>query len=454
MRRICVIGLGKMGLPVAALFASRGHQVIGADINSSLVEQINLGTNPLPHEAGLGDLLERSVSAGRLHATTDTVAAVHASSVIIVLVPLKLTADEPPQADFSTIDSAVECIGEGIQPGTIVIIETTVPVGTTRQRFGRSLEKISGLTIGRDIHLIFSPERVQSNHVLRDLITYPKVLGGVTDACTRAGSAFYGEVLTDNIIALASAEAAEFTKIAECIYRDVNIALANELACCADQAGLDMQQIIQAANSEPLSNLHQPGVGVGGHCIPVYPWFLLNQYPDALPITRQARQTNDAMADYVIDRIREEIGDLAGKQIVILGLAYRANVREATLSASHRLIAGCRAAGAIVRVVDPLFSPAEIEATGALAAPPDLALTGPLHAIIIQAWHEAFTAIDWQSLRGDPLIFDGRRAVDPALVQQAGLRYRAIGYQPGDERAPRRSVALNRRSQEMAGGDR
>ena len=428
MRHICVVGLGKMGLPVAALFASRGQQVIGADINEAVVTAINAGQTPIDNEPGLAEMIAESVAADRLSATTHTAAAVRASDVVVVLVPLLVAPSNDYEPTYGALDSAMMTIGEGLQPGTLVILETTVPVGDTRKRFAPILERASGLRAGADFHLVFSPERVQSNQVIKNLLTYPKVLGGIDAASTAAGVAFYEECMPASVvvIAVADSETAEFAKIAECVYRDVNIALANELAICAAEVGIDINQVITAANSEPLSHIHRPGLGVGGHCIPVYPYFMINRLSQT-QLASTARDINDHMADYAVSLLTRELGSIEGQSILLLGLSYRANVKEPTFSSALLIAQALQAAGATVIVHDPLFSKAEIERYGVIAADRDLRDLPTVAAIIVQAWHNEFKTLDWQRFSGSPLVLDGRSSLDPQAVEAAGLRYHAIG---------------------------
>ncbi|HJQ76454.1 MAG TPA: nucleotide sugar dehydrogenase, partial [Acidimicrobiia bacterium] len=236
--RVAVVALGKIGLPLAVQIASRGMQVIGADISERVVDMVGEGTPPFPGEAGLEERLQGVVSAGLLAATTDTTAAVAEAEVVVVVVPLITTPQGAP--DFGAVDSATEAIAAGIGPGTLVSYETTVPVGTTRDRFGPVLEQRSGLTLGEDLFLVHSPERVFSGRVFADLRKYPKLVGGVDDESTRRGVEFYERALDfderpdlprpNGVWAMESVEAAELAKLAETTYRDVNIALANEFA--------------------------------------------------------------------------------------------------------------------------------------------------------------------------------------------------------------------------------
>ena len=208
-----------------------------------------------------------------LSATAETTDAVFNAGVVVIIVPVIVDAQH--QVTFEAIDAATREIAAGLQSGTLVIYETTLPVGTTAVHFREMLEHISGLKAGCDFYLAYSPERVSSGSIFRDLRIYPKIIGGIDQQSTRTAVAFYKSVLEAEIITMASSDEAEFVKLIETTYRDVNIALANEFACFADAYGLDVEAAIASANSRPFSHIHVPGVGVGGHCIPVYPYLLL-----------------------------------------------------------------------------------------------------------------------------------------------------------------------------------
>lgn len=300
--RICVVALGKIGLPLAVQFASRGHRVVGADVDERVVADVNAGREPFPGEDGLGRRLAGAVANGTLAATTDTAAAVAESEAVVVVVPLFVDAEGVP--DFGAMNAATRSIAEGLRPGTLVSYETTLPVGTTRNRWMPMLAGGSGLTAGDGFHLVFSPERVLTGRVFADLRRYPKLVGGVDDASARRGVAFYEQVLdfderpdlerANGVWDLGSAEAAELAKLAETTYRDVNIGLANQFARHADAIGVDVTKVIEACNTQPYSHIHRPGIAVGGHCIPVYPRMYLWNDPDAT-VVRAARDANEAM---------------------------------------------------------------------------------------------------------------------------------------------------------------
>lgn len=420
MTSVAVVGLGKIGLPLAALYAGKGMQVTGCDINPDVVEAVGRGESLVGGEPGLAEAVSSAHAAGRLRATTDTEAAVAESDVVVVMVRVGL--DASGHADFHYLDTAANAIGRGLKAGSLVILESTVPVGATRDRFAKRLAAASGLAQSA-FKVAYSPERVSSGSIFRDLATYPKLVGGIDAASGEAAAAFYRTILDAPVTLLDSAETAEFTKLAESIYRDVNIALANELGRAAEQLGVSYEAAALAGNSQPYSHLHTPGLGVGGHCIPVYPYFL-TQAVDA-PLVELSREINDSMAEHGVDRLSAALdGEMAGKTVLILGLAYRGGVKEAELSSALLVAEALQHRGAHVLVHDPLFSLNEIETLG--LTPSSLP---PAHvdAIVLQAGHEEYAALDFAALGGCRAVLDGRAFFDASRVEAAGLRYVAVG---------------------------
>jgi nucleotide sugar dehydrogenase len=329
--------------------------------------------------------------------------------------------DERHQPDFAALDAAVDAIAPHLKRDALVLVETTVPVGTTRRRVGARIAELTAMTAGADFSLAFSPERVSSGRVLRDLATYPKIAGGIDERSTERAAAFYRAMLDADVMSVRDAETAEFSKLVETTYRDVNIALANEFARVADRLGVDVQQAIAAANSQPYSHVHQPGPGVGGHCIPVYPYFLADEGTE---LVNASRRINDGMARYAAERLAGALGTLAGTTVIVLGLAYRADVKESRHSSAFALADALSSLGARVYVHDPLYTDDEIRAHG-LVPPPSW--PQQCDALAVQAWHAQYAQLDLRSFAGLRAVLDGRAALDPALVAKAGAVYVGIG---------------------------
>lgn len=426
--RIAVVALGKIGLPLAVQFADRGHQVTGADVSASVVAAVNAGLAPFPGEAGLEELLASVVDRGLLQATTDTAAAVAGAEAVVVVVPLFVDGSGLP--DFGWLDSATEDIGRGLRAGTLVSYETTLPVGTTRQRFRPALEQGSGLTEGVDFHLVFSPERVLTGRVFADLRRYPKLVGGLSEVGAKQARVFYEAVLEfderpdlargNGVWDLGSAEAAELAKLAETTYRDVNIALANQFAVYAGTEGIDVHQVIEASNSQPYSHIHSPGIAVGGHCIPVYPQLYLWNDPQAT-VVRAAREANAAMPAYAVGLARGAFGDLDGARVVVLGAAYRGGVKETAFSGVFPTVAALVAEGARVTVHDPMYADDELHQLGLVPH----RLGTAVDVAILQADHDGYSRLGPSDLPGLRVLVDGRRVLDPE--RWPGVRVLAIG---------------------------
>lgn len=419
---IVVVALGKIGLPLAVQFADSGHTVYGCDVNQQTVDLVNAGTEPFPGEADLADKLARVVADGRLTATTQTTDAVRDADAVVVVVPLYVDNNGVP--DFEWMDSATRDIAAGLQPGTVVSYETTLPVGTTRSRFQPMLAEGSGLSL-EDFHLVFSPERVFTGRVFADLRRYPKLVGGVDEASAAAGVRLYEQVLQfderpdlergNGVWDLGSAEAAEMAKLAETTYRDVNIGLANQFARFADQQGIDIYQVIDACNTQPFSHIHRPGIAVGGHCIPIYPRFYLWNDPSAT-VVAAARAANAAMPNYAVDLLAEQLGAVQGKKVAVLGISYRGGVKETAFSGVFPTVEDLAARGAVVQVADPMYTDDEVAAMGFTP----YQMGDAVDAAVIQADHAQYRRITAADLPA-PVIVDGRRVLDVSGFTEATI---------------------------------
>ena len=426
--KIAVIALGKIGLPLAVQFASKGHEVVGVDVNRQVVDLINAGTEPFPGEARLQELLSELVPAGKLRATTEYADAVPEADVVVLVVPLFVDADANP--DFGWMDAATAELAKHLTPGTLVSYETTLPVGTTRTRWKPALESASGLVEGQDFHLVFSPERVLTGRVFEDLRKYPKLVGGLSDEGAAKAVEFYQAVLdfderTDlvrpnGVWDLGSAEASEMAKLAETTYRDVNIGLANQFARYAATAGIDIYQVIEAANSQPYSHIHTPGIAVGGHCIPVYPRLYLWNDPEAT-VVRAARAANADMPAYTIGLLEGAYGDLTDARVVVLGAAYRGGVKETAFSGVFDAVKALELRGANALVHDPLYTDEELQKLGFQP----YHLGEPADAAVVQADHAEYRTLGPQDLPGVRVFIDGRRVSSPEAWD--GVQYRVIG---------------------------
>ncbi|MEX2080730.1 MAG: nucleotide sugar dehydrogenase [Dehalococcoidia bacterium] len=416
---VAVVGIGRIGLPLAVKLASLGNPVVGCDIDPDRVAQVNRGVNPIPDEAGLSDLLRGVARSGALRATTETASAVREASVVLFAVAVDVGPDGT--ADLRALRAACDDVARSLPAsGKLCIFDTTLPVGTTRDVLVPHLQA-HGAALGKDFSVAFSPERLLMGRVLEDIGKYPKVVGGVDPGSGRRAAEFYRDALGVPVIELESAEAAELSKIAEGVYRDLNIALANELARTADLHGVDVSEVIAAANSQPYCHIHVPGTGVGGHCIPVYPRFLI-QGPGPSSLAALGREVNDAMPAYAAGRLAAALGGLEGRRVLVLGLTFRPNVAVTSHTNALDLLREVTALGATVHGHDPLLTPEGIRSLGFEPAPEPLS---GYDAAIVHAYHTAYRDLAWPGIA--PIVFDARNALDRAEVEAAGTRYLGVG---------------------------
>ncbi len=362
-------GLGKLGLPLAVAIAAAGAKVVGVDLNEALVDALNRGENPLPEEPGLSELIPELVSKGRLKATTNWREAVKLGDVYVVAVPVTVEEDMRPR--LSALLDVSEKMAHGLAPGDIVLIETTLPLGTTR-RVAALLEEKSGLRHGVDFGVVHAPERTSSGRMLRDITeSYPKIVGSDSAEALEAAVGFYSAINRKGVIEVSSSIAAEAVKVFEGVYRYVNIALANELALYAEEKGFNVWEVIDAANTQPYCHLHRPGAGVGGHCIPVYPRFVLY---DALKmgfdarVLEAARRVNDAMpfhAVYLLVRALNDLGKpVRGSRVLVVGLTYRPHVREYFMTPAAPIVEELKDMGALLYAYEPAALKEDFERFG------------------------------------------------------------------------------------------
>ncbi|MBI9049403.1 MAG: UDP-N-acetyl-D-mannosamine dehydrogenase [Anaerolineaceae bacterium] len=353
LEKICVLGLGYIGLPTASTFASHAVKVIGVDVNPHVVQSLQNGILHI-YEPGLRTIVQAAVQSGNLVIKPQPEAA--DAFIIAVPTPFK----DSKKADLAYVEAATESIVPFLRPGNLVILESTSPPLTTINVVAPILEK-SGLKAGVDFKLAYSPERVLPGQILRELIENARVIGGINQESAEAGRDLYRIFVRGDII-LTDATTAEMVKLMENTTRDVNIALANEFSRLADRFGVDVWEAIQIANLHPRINILSPGPGVGGHCISVDPWFLVEAAPDITPLILSARQVNDEQPTFVVDLLKRVLGKpLAESSIAILGLAYKPNVDDMRESPAVEITQHLIKAGAQVKAHDPFLPGKEIQ---------------------------------------------------------------------------------------------
>ena len=411
---VAVYGLGKMGLPLAGIYAETTGNVIGVDVDPTVVETVNDGACHVQREPGLAELIAESVERGRLRATTSPVDGANEASVHVVIVPVTLTSEREP--DLSILEAVIADIGAGLEAGELVVIESTVPPRTTAEMVVPRLADESGLA-KHEFGVAFCPERTSSGRALEDIKgAYPKVVGGVDKTSTHTARVIYEEINDEGVIPVSDATTAECVKVFEGLYRDVNIALANELATVTEEFGIDVREAIEVAYTQPYCDIHDPGPGVGGHCIPFYPYFVIDSLETDTPMLETARKVNESMPKYTVAKIREEFAaeglPMDESSVLVLGLTYRPGVEEIRASPSLAIAEELTAAGVTVYGVDPLVREHDAFELEGLALSD--VYSYDFDGVVLVTPHDVFDDIDWHRLGRDDgaVVIDGRDSLE------------------------------------------
>jgi len=415
IKSLCVIGMGYIGLPTASIFASKGLQVNGMDINVDIIQLLNAGQLHI-FEPGLRGLFLDAVHSKRLTVSTEVVPA----DAYIIAVPTPFYEDK--RADLRAVVAATESIVPHLQPGNLVILESTSPPRTTTDIVAPILER-TGLKAGEDFLLAYSPERVLPGQILRELVNNARVIGGVDSKSAEAGRNLYSMVVTGEII-LTDATTAELVKLMENTSRDINIAIANEFSRLAQDFGVDIWEAIEIANLHPRVEILKPGLGVGGHCIGVDPWFLVESMPEHAQLIKKAREINDEQSAFVAGLIRGTLGDLKGKQVALLGLAFKPNVDDLRESPSVRLAHHLIDLGAVVRAYEPHRLDAGLPGINQVDQLDEVLVDADI--IVLAVAHDQFKDLDPQVIRaktGAKFVFDAVRGWDKDKWEAAGFQF-------------------------------
>ncbi|MBK9433242.1 MAG: UDP-N-acetyl-D-mannosamine dehydrogenase [Sphingomonadales bacterium] len=425
---VCVMGLGYIGLPTAAVIARSGCHVLGIDVNQHVVDTINRGEIHI-EEVDLDGLVQGVVSRKLLRAST----TVEPADVFVIAVPTPFDENHAP--DISFVLNAANKIAPVLKSGDTVIVESTSPVGTTdkvKELIARERPdlKIPGMTKETpDLAIAYCPERVLPGRILEELVSNDRSIGGITPRCARKALTFYKRFVRGECITT-DARSAEMTKLVENAFRDVNIAFANELSIVSDQMELDVWEVIRLANRHPRVNILQPGPGVGGHCIAVDPWFIVHGAPDHTPLIRTAREVNDGKIDHVVRQAEALIEEQPGAKIGLLGLAFKANIDDFRESPAKKVaVSLAKRFGSRTAIVEPYTDtlPKEFEGTGASLVDVDTALL-ECDILIVLVDHDAFRAIPLAE-RSDKLVYDTRGIWpdQPATKIEDGRKLRLVG---------------------------
>ncbi len=440
---ICVIGVGTIGLPLATFLADKGFSVRGLDVSPKRVEQINSGTVVYEYQ----DMLKKVTSNGKLKATTDPEKALENVEVVFVCVPTPLNTKN--EMDISNLYDVSKKISPHLKKGMMLIFESSVAIGTTKQ-VSKNIEKITELRFGKELGLAYCPERYNPTPMKKNkqdlefnteargesfsVDKISRVVGGIDEKSTKIAKLFYSEFISTEVSELSSIEAAEATKLLENIFRDVNIALVNELAKIYPKFGLDVFEIINAAKTKPFAYMpHYPGAGVGGECIPVDTWYLISQAEKLgidSKLMKTARMVNDSMPEYVIELLEEELKKINKKinssKITVLGLCYKKNIPDIRLSPTFPLVEKLTFKNAETVICDPVYegikSPIRLTPMNESFKDSD--------AIVLMTDHDDFIKIDFAKIKNEMrshIVIDGRNLFKDKKLVELGFRYRVVG---------------------------
>jgi UDP-N-acetyl-D-mannosaminuronic acid dehydrogenase len=430
MEKICVLGLGYIGLPTASMFATNGYSVCGVDVNRTVVDTINKGEVHI-EEAGLRALVKTATSSGNFHASPIPAKA----HVYIIAVPTPINEDKQP--DLTAVFAAVQSIIPHLRPGNLIILESTSPPGTTMriaERVAKRRPELSQRTShGWESHQVdfaYCPERVLPGRILKELVENDRVVGGLTERATQRAAKLY-ESVVDGRVLRTDCTTAEMVKLVENTFRDVNIALANEFAVLCERVNINVWDVISLANRHPRVKVLNPGPGVGGHCIGVDPWFIVSQFPRDSGLIRAARLRNEFMPKYVAERAIELVSDLKKPKIALLGVAYKANVDDARESPAikvFKILSKIRRIRSSLRIFDPL-----VKNSGVKVSSLEETLRGA-DLILILTDHDAIRGLRPRQVAKKvrrKVILDTRNCLERARWLDAGFQVHSTGVGDG-----------------------
>jgi UDP-N-acetyl-D-mannosaminuronic acid dehydrogenase len=416
-KSICVIGLGYIGLPTAAMFATHGHKIIGVDINERVVNALNQG-KIIIEEPYLDIMVQAAVTSGNLVAKTEPQEA----DVFIICVPTPITDDK--KADMSYVKAATESILPYVRKGNIVILESTSPTGTTKDLVCPILEK-SSLVIGEDIFVAHSPERVLPGQILMELVNNNRIVGGINKKSAELVRDLYRTFVKGDIY-LTTATTAEMCKMMENTFRDVNIALANELSRLCENIGINAWEVIELCNKHPRVNIHQPGPGVGGHCLAVDPWFIVEKDPQTAKMIALARHINDNMPHHVVNKIEAILSNIDGtKKVTILGITYKPNIDDMRESPIIELIRLLEQKNDIeISVFDPYVLTYPHKAVNLIDAVTNSDL------LVLAVHHAEFKTLNFEEIgkyMRNKSFLDTRNFITKETVERYAFKYYLLG---------------------------
>ena len=431
--KVCVIGIGRIGLPTALVFAQAGAKVIGADISEEVVENINKGITYID-ETGIEEILKDSISSGNFIASTDVPSAINEADAIIICVPTPVDNNKNP--NYSDLMAVCRDLVKGLKKGSLVIVESTIAPGIVEEIIAPFIEEKTNLVLGKDLGIVSCPERADPGKIFECLKTIPRIVGGINENSSNIAAALYKAAMGVKVVKVSNPRTANAVKLTENIFRDVNIALINELAILFEKIGINIIETIDAATTKWNFIPHYPGPGVGGPCLPANPYYLIqvaNRVGYIPYLVRLAREINDRMPDNIVNLIFEALNGIGkpikGSKIVVLGISYKSGVKDVQYAPAERIINALKKYDTEIACYDPLF---ENEIVFGMQT--ELSVEDAIQnadALVFCTAHAEFKQLNLENLskfvRQPAVIVDTRNIFDSNEVKNAGFAYRGLG---------------------------
>ena len=432
--RVCVIGIGRIGLPTALSFAKSGLQTIGVDINEKLVENINSGKFPLKDEPGYDEIFDSVLKTKKFSATTKIEDAVPNSDLILLSLPTPMDENNIP--DYSALRTVSSKLSDILSPNSLVIVESTVEPGFIEDEMVSLISKSGRLEIEKSFFIGVCPENANPGEILHDFTNLPRLVGGINLNITKIIKSIYNFVFSVELVEMPDCKTANVVKLTTNVFRDINIAFISELSLMFEKLGIDTNKVLEAAKKKYNFQVHYPGAGVGGPCLPINSYQLLNTARRTgvkLGIIESGRKVNEKMPDHVIDLIsdafRESNIRLDGSDILIFGVSYKPNVKDIQLTPAEHIIEKLKNLGANVHIYDPYFTSTKIFGIDTLTTIPDENILKTMNAAVIVTGHDSFKSfkISNFSLMKNPILIDTRGIFEPRDAKNANLIFRGLG---------------------------
>ena len=430
--KVCVVGIGRIGLPTALSFAKVGLQTIGMDINEQLVDSLNQGNFSLKDEPGYEDIFNNVIKNGNFSATTDINKAISGSDLILLSLPTPMSEKNIP--NYSVLESVCKQLGDILQPNSLIVVESTIEPGFIENNLINILEGTNRLHAGKNFTIGVCPENANPGEILHDFTNLPRLVGGIDQQSTKIITMIYDFVFSVELIIMPDCKTANAVKLTTNVFRDVNIGFVNELSLMFDKLGIDTLKVLDAAKRKYNFQIHYPGPGVGGPCLPINSYQFLNtaaRTNSKLSIIEQGRKINEKMPEYVVnltlDGFKISKKSIKDSSILILGISYKPDVKDIQLSPAEIIINKLKTLGVKIKIYDPYFKGSQVFGINVEQNIDDI--LSKVDAAIIVTAHKEFQEIDPKifSKMKTPILIDSRGIIDIVSAKNAGLVFRGLG---------------------------